>query len=84
VVAVNGLSWDPSVNHLIVTSAEGTLVYAVDPRDQSWIWWNTGWTVHAVASLHGRLAAASLYSGVVVQPADETAKAGNGVQDARK
>ena len=84
VVAINGLSWDPSVNHLIVTSAEGTLVYAVDPRDQSWIWWNTGWTVHAVASLHGRLAAASLYSGVVVQPADETAKAGASVQDARK
>jgi photosystem II stability/assembly factor-like uncharacterized protein len=84
VVAVSGLQWDPSGNRLIVTSGEGTLVYAVDPRDQSWIWWNTGWTVHSVASLNGRLAAASLYSGVVVQPASETAKAGNGVQDARK
>ena len=84
VVAVNGLTWDPSGNRLIVTSAEGTLVYAVDPRDHSWSWWNTGWTVHSVASLNGRLAAASLYSGVVLQPAAETTRAGDAVQDARK
>jgi hypothetical protein len=37
-----------------------------------------------VALLNGRLAAASLYSGVVVQPATETTKAADSVQDARK
>jgi len=84
VVAVNSLTWDSSLNRLIVTCGVDTVVYSVDPRDQSWTWWNTGWKVHAVASLNGRLAAASLYSGVVVQPEEETAKAGKSVQDARK
>jgi photosystem II stability/assembly factor-like uncharacterized protein len=86
VVAVNSLTWNPSEGRLIVTCGVGTIVYSVDPRDQSWRWWNTGWTVHSVASLKGRLVAASLYSGVVVQPAAETsARAGDPVQqDARR
>jgi photosystem II stability/assembly factor-like uncharacterized protein len=85
VVAVNSLTWDPSSSRLIVTCDVGTVIYSVDPKDQSWTWWNTGWTVHSVASLHGRLAAASLYSGVVVQPAAEiTAKTGEVVQEARQ
>lgn len=85
VVAVNGLTWSASLHRLIVTCDVGTVVYSVDPHDQSWTWWNTGWTVHAVASLHGRLAAASLYSGVVVQPGTEAATgAGDPVQDARR
>jgi photosystem II stability/assembly factor-like uncharacterized protein len=84
VVAVNGLTWDASLNRLIVTCGVGTVIYSVNPHDQSWTWWNTGWTVHSVALLNGRLAAASLYSGVVVQPATETTKAADSVQDARK
>ena len=71
VVAVNSLTWNPSLNRLMVTCDIGTVLYAVDPRDESWTWWNAGWTVHSVASLQGRLAAASLYSGVVLQPAEE-------------
>lgn len=84
VVAINAIRWDPALHRLIVTSAEGTLIYAVDPRDRTWQWWNTGWPVRAVASLRGRLAAASFYSGVVMQPATETARRGSPVQDARQ
>ncbi len=86
VVAVNSLDWDTVQNRLIVTCGVGTIIYSVDPRDQSWMWWNTGWAVHSVASLNGRLAAASMYSGVVIQPAAETsAKAADAVQqDARR
>jgi photosystem II stability/assembly factor-like uncharacterized protein len=84
VVAVNGLTWDATLNRLIVTCGVGTVIYSVDPRDQSWNWWNAGWMVHSVASLNGRLAAASLYSGVVLQPAAETGRAGDSVQDARR
>lgn len=84
VVAVNRIAWDPELERLIVTSGEGTVIYAVDPRDRTWQWWNAGWTVRAVASLGGRLAAASLYSGVVVQPPAETARSGSAVQDARQ
>ena len=84
VVAVNHLAWDASLNRLIVTCGVGTIVYSVDPRDRSWSWWNTGWMVHSVASLNGRLVAASMFSGVVVQPAMEASRAGEGVQDARR
>jgi photosystem II stability/assembly factor-like uncharacterized protein len=84
VVAVNSIAWQPALDRLIVTSGEGTVIYAVDPRDRTWQWWNAGWTVRAVASLDGRLAAASLYSGVVVQPAAEAARSGGSVQDARQ
>jgi len=85
VVAVNGLVWDPSLNRLMVTCDVGTVIYAVDPHDQSWTWWNAGWTVHSVASLSGRLAAASLYSGVVVQPPGEASvPAADAAQTARR
>jgi photosystem II stability/assembly factor-like uncharacterized protein len=85
VVAVNSLAWDPALNRLMVTCDIGTVIYAVDPRDESWTWWNAGWTVHSVASLGGRLAAASFYSGVVVQPAQEaSARIGEAPQDARR
>ena len=84
VVAVNSLTWDPTLKRLIVTCGVGTVIYSVDPRDESWTWWNTGWTVRSVASLNGRLAAASLYSGVVVQPAAQASKTVDPVQDARR
>jgi len=86
VVAVNGFAWDTSRNRLIVTCGVGTVIYSLDPRDQSWTWWNTGWTVHSAASFHGRLVAASMYSGVVIQPPGETrARAADAVQqDARR
>jgi photosystem II stability/assembly factor-like uncharacterized protein len=84
VVAVNSLAWNPALDRLIVTSGEGTVIYAVDPHERNWQWWNTGWTVRAAASVHGRLAAASLYSGVVMQPVMEAARSGSSVQDARQ
>lgn len=84
VVAVNGITWSPALERLIVTSREGTLVYAVDPHDGTWRWWNTGWVVRAAASIHGRLAAASLYSGVVMQPQMEAARSGAYAPDARQ
>ena len=86
VVAVNSLTWDPSQSRLIVTCGVGTVIYSLDPRNRSWTWLNTGWEVHSVASLNGRLAAASMYSGVVIQPAAQTtAKAADAIQqDARR
>lgn len=84
VVAVNRIAWNPALDRLIVTSREGTVIYAVDPHDGTWRWWNTGWTVRAAASVNGRLAAASLYSGVVIQPQMEAARSGAYVPDARQ
>jgi photosystem II stability/assembly factor-like uncharacterized protein len=84
VVAVNSIAWNRTLDRLIITSGEGTVIYAVDPHDGNWQWWNTGWTVRAAASVNGRLAAASLYSGVVIQPVIEAARNGAYVQGARQ
>lgn len=80
-VAINSVTWDPVLRRVMVTSGEGTLMYGIDPRNRSWKWWNTGWTVRSAASLQGRLVAATLYSGVVVQPEAETASHGSGAQE---
>jgi hypothetical protein len=47
---------------------------AVNETDKSWKWWDAGWHVRGVRSNDGRLLAASLYNGVVVQPQDSAAK----------
>ena len=78
-VAINSLVWDPSMKRVIVTSRESTVIFAIDPRDRTWKWWNAGWNVHSVAWSGGRLMAASLFSGIVAQPPLETAAAGGGM-----
>ena len=52
---------------------------AVNDADKSWKWWDAGWHVRGGRSNGGRLLAASLYNGVVVQPQGNVSKTGNGV-----
>lgn len=76
---INGLSYNQGMGRIVVTSARSTMVFAIDESSKTWKWWNAGWTVRAVRSLGGRLVAASLYDGVVVQPkSEETAAAATG------
>lgn len=65
---INDLSYNTQLNRLLVTSARSTVVLGIDINTKKWKWWDTGWTVRSVHSLGGRLVAASLYNGVVVQP----------------
>ncbi|WP_254062099.1 transcriptional regulator [Acidobacterium sp. S8] len=82
---INGLHYNQEMGRIIVTSWRSTLIFAIDESSKTWKWWNTGWTVRSVRSLNGRLVAASLYNGVVVQPQTEeaaatTAASGKGAQ----
>jgi hypothetical protein len=52
---------------------------AVNDADRSWKWWDAGWHVRGVRSNGGRLLAASLYNGVVMQPQGNVSKTGVGV-----
>ena len=79
VVAINNLSWDAAMGRMIVTSDESTLIFAVDPQNRTWKWWNAGWTVHQVAWTGRRFMAASLFSGVVAEPQPEEASDSGGV-----
>jgi photosystem II stability/assembly factor-like uncharacterized protein len=69
---VDGLDFSPEFKRLMVTSANGTLMMAIDPVKKDWNWWDIGWNVHTVRSSSGRLIAASLFDGVVLQPKSTT------------
>lgn len=84
VVEINSLAWDGEMQRILLTSGQSTVIFAIDPANDTWKWWNAGWTVHAVASLGGRLAAASMFSGVVAQPEAETASTGDAAQNAQR
>ncbi|HZD49119.1 MAG TPA: YCF48-related protein [Silvibacterium sp.] len=65
---VDGLNFSREYKRLMVTSANGTLMMAVDPVKKDWMWWDIGWNVHTVRMANGRMVAASLFDGVVLQP----------------
>lgn len=65
---INGLSYDAELQRVVVTSWTSTWVLAVSDTEKGWKFWDAGWRVHSVRSSRGRLVAASLYDGVVMQP----------------
>ncbi|WP_164981535.1 transcriptional regulator [Silvibacterium dinghuense] len=65
---IASVDWNESMKRVVITSLDSTLVFAVDPTEKSWKWWDTGWRVRRVHTMGGRLVAASLYDGIVVQP----------------
>jgi photosystem II stability/assembly factor-like uncharacterized protein len=75
VVAVNSLTWDGDMGRMLLTSSESTVVFAIDPANMTWKWWNPGWPLQQVTSAGGRLIAVSDFSGLAVQPETETASA---------
>jgi photosystem II stability/assembly factor-like uncharacterized protein len=66
--AISGLSYDPDLKRVLVTSGSSTIIFGVDGTDSRWKWWDAGWKVHEVYSKNGRLVGASLYDGIVVEP----------------
>jgi photosystem II stability/assembly factor-like uncharacterized protein len=67
VANINNIDYDSGLKRVVITSATSTLVFAVDPGDKNWKWYDPGWNVRMVHSIGGRLMAASLYDGVVVE-----------------
>jgi photosystem II stability/assembly factor-like uncharacterized protein len=65
---ISGLTYDPDLKRVLVTSRSSTLIFGVDGTDTRWKWWDAGWPVHEVYSKNGRLVGASFYDGVVVEP----------------
>lgn len=76
---ISSVSYDPDLQRIAITSWSSTWVLAVNESDKSWKWWDAGWHVRGVRSSGGRLLAASLYNGVVMQPKMESSNTGLGV-----
>lgn len=70
---ISGMDYDGDLRRIVITSWSSTWVMAVNEADKSWKWWDAGWHVRGVRSNGGRLLAASLYNGVVEQPASGAA-----------
>jgi photosystem II stability/assembly factor-like uncharacterized protein len=67
---ISNIDYDAALKRVIITSGNSTLVFAVDPGQKNWKWWDAGWNVRMVHSMQGRLVGASLYDGVVVEPTE--------------
>jgi photosystem II stability/assembly factor-like uncharacterized protein len=73
---ISSVRYDAGLQRVVVTSWSSTWVLAIKDSDKSWKWWDAGWHVRAVHSANGRLLAASLYNGVVMQPSGGALDAG--------
>lgn len=67
-VDVDDLYYDAALNRVLVSSRGSDFVYAMDPATLGWKWWQTGYKLSAVRAASGRLLAASLYNGVLLEP----------------
>jgi photosystem II stability/assembly factor-like uncharacterized protein len=65
---IDNIDYDAGLGRVVITSRDSDLVFALNPDDKSWKWWDAGWPVRMVHSMNGRLVGASLYDGVVVEP----------------
>ena len=65
---IDNIDYDAGQGRVVITSRDSNLVFALNPDDKSWKWWDAGWRVRMVHSMNGRLVGASLYDGVVVEP----------------
>lgn len=67
-VDVDDVYFDAAMNRVLVSSRGGDFVYAIDPKTLDWKWWKTGYRVQLVRAAGGKLLAASMFDGVVLEP----------------
>jgi ligand-binding sensor domain-containing protein len=75
---VDDLYYDAAGNKVLASSRASDQVYSIDPKTLHWTWSRTGYGVALIRASGGRLLAASLYDGVLVEPQ------ANGAENAEK
>jgi photosystem II stability/assembly factor-like uncharacterized protein len=75
-VDIDDLYYDAQLGKLLVSSRGSDFVYAVDAKTLDWKWWQTGYKLSAVRTMGGRLLAASLEDGVLLEPLSGEAEIG--------
>jgi photosystem II stability/assembly factor-like uncharacterized protein len=66
---VDDLTYDAGLKRVLVSSRSSDQIYAIDPKTTSWNWWKTGYRLSLVRAAGDRMVAASLYDGVLIEPA---------------
>jgi photosystem II stability/assembly factor-like uncharacterized protein len=77
---IDNIDYDAGLGRVVITSRDSDLVFAINSDDKSWKWWDAGWRVRMVHSMHGRLVGASLYDGVVIEPQQDGVSAAEEAQ----
>lgn len=72
---VDGLFYDAGLGKLLVSSQSSDQVYAINPKSLAWEFAETGYRINLVRAAGGRLLAASLFDGVLLQPRTAVADA---------
>jgi photosystem II stability/assembly factor-like uncharacterized protein len=69
---VDDLTYDAHLNRILVSSQSSDQVYSIDPKSLAWTWAQTGYRINGLRALGGRLLAASLFDGVLIEPQPAT------------
>jgi photosystem II stability/assembly factor-like uncharacterized protein len=75
-VDIDDLYYDAQLGKVLVSSRGSDFVYAIDAVTLDWKWWQTGYKLSAVRAVGGRLLAASLEDGVLMEPRSGEAEIG--------
>jgi photosystem II stability/assembly factor-like uncharacterized protein len=65
---VDDLYYDQPSNRVLVSSRTSEQIYAINAKTLKWEWWQTGYRIGLVRTAAGRVVAASLFDGVLVEP----------------
>ena len=65
---VDGIYFDRAGNRILLTTANSTMVFAVQLPDHAVRYWDTGWRLRFARPMGNHLLAGTLYDGVVIQP----------------
>jgi len=74
---VDDLYYDAALDKVYVSSRTSEQIFAINPKSMSWMWWQTGYRIGLVRTAGGRVVAATLYDGIVVEPQAASVRAGN-------
>jgi photosystem II stability/assembly factor-like uncharacterized protein len=75
---VDAIYFDRANNRILMTTANSTMVFAVQLPDHTVRYWETGWRLRFARPMGTHLLAATLYDGVVIQPKMVDSEFGSG------
>jgi photosystem II stability/assembly factor-like uncharacterized protein len=71
---VDDLFYDAHMGRILVSSRVSDQIFSIDPKSLEWKFMQSGYRINRVRALGDRLLVASLYDGVVIEPAADEGK----------
>ncbi len=65
---IDDLTYDPVSKRVLVCSQTNDMIYGIDPKTMTWVYWQTGYQISLIRAAGDHLVAASLDDGVLVGP----------------